>query len=175
MLEAENIKTIAVDGANRKWIGTSNGAFLIDPETYEQILFFNEENSPLFSNQIIKIAVDGFYGMVYFATDKGLQGYRAEATDGKSFMNKNEVYVYPNPVRPDFDGPLSIKNLAEDVNVKITDISGNLVFEQTSYGGQAVWDCNDYLGRPVSSGVYLVFVVNDDGSQKLVTKFVLIR
>jgi hypothetical protein len=175
LLEAENIKTIAVDGANRKWIGTSNGVFLIDPETYEQILFFNEENSPLFSNQIIKIAVDGFYGMVYFATDKGLQGYRAEATDGKSFMNKNEVYVYPNPVRPDYDGSLSIKNLAEDVNVKITDISGNLVFEQTSYGGQAVWNCNDYLGRPVSSGVYLVFVVNDDGSQKLVTKFVLIR
>jgi len=175
LLEAENVKTIAVDGANRKWVGTTNGVFLLDPETYEQIHFFNEENSPLFSNQIIKIAVDGIYGMVYVATDRGLQGYRGEATDGKTFMNKNEVYVFPNPIRPDYDGPLSIKNLAEDSNVKITDISGNLVFEQSSYGGQAVWDGRDYTGKPASSGVYLVFVVNDDGSQKLVTKFVLIR
>jgi hypothetical protein len=175
LLEAEIVRTIAVDGANRKWIGTDKGVFLIDPETYELIHFFDEENSPLFSNKIIKITVDGNSGMVYIATDLGLQGFRAEATTGKKFMQNAEVIAYPNPVRPEYDGFLAIKNLAEDVNVKITDVSGNLVFEQTSYGGQAVWNCHDYLGQPALSGVYLVFVVNSDGTQKLVTKFVLVR
>jgi hypothetical protein len=175
LLEAENVRTIAVDGANRKWVGTDNGLFLLDPETYEQIDFFNEENSPLFGNRVLKVAVDGSSGMVYIASEKGLQGYRAEATDGKSFMNKQEVLVFPNPVRPEVEGTVAIKNLAEDANVKITDLSGNLVFEQTAFGGQAVWDCNNYLGQPAMAGVYLVFVVSKDGTQKLATKFVIVR
>jgi ligand-binding sensor domain-containing protein len=175
LLEAEIVRSIAVDGANRKWIGTDKGVFLLDPETYEQILFFDEENSPLFSNKVIKITADGSSGMIYIATDKGLQAYRAEATTGKVFMQKDEILAYPNPVRPDYDGFVAIKNLAEDVNVKITDVNGNLVFEQTSYGGQAVWNCHNYLGQPAASGVYLVFVVNSEGTQKMVTKFVIVR
>jgi ligand-binding sensor domain-containing protein len=175
LLEAENVRSIAVDGANRKWVGTDNGVFLLDAENYEQIQFYNEDNSPLFSNRINKITVDGEYGMVYIASEKGLQGYRAETTDGSSFMNRKEVIVFPNPVRPEQDGPVSIKNLAEDANVKITDLSGNLVFEQQAFGGQAVWNLQNYLGQPAAPGVYLVFVVNDDGTQKMVTKFVIVR
>ena len=175
LMEAEIIRSMSVDGANRKWIGTDNGVFLIDPDTYEQIHFFNEENSPLFSNKVYRVAVDGMSGMVYIATEKGLQGYRAEATKGVLAMSQDQVVVFPNPVMPDYEGPISIKNLVEDANVKITDLSGNLVFEQKSFGGQAVWDGRNYLGQEAKAGVYLVFVVNEDGTQTLVTKFVLIR
>lgn len=175
LLEAESVRSIAADGANRKWMGTDNGVFLFDSDNYEQLAFFNEENSPLFSNKVSKITVDGKYGMVYIASDKGLQGFRAEATDGASFMNRQNVLVFPNPVRPELDGPVSIRNLAEDSNVKITDLSGNLVFEQRAFGGQAVWNLQNYLGQPAAPGVYLVFVVNNDGTQNLVTKFVVVR
>lgn len=175
LLEAEVVRTIAADGANRKWIGTDNGVFLLDAEDYKQEAFFNEENSPLFSNKVSKIAVDGAFGMVYIATEKGLQGLRAEATNAVNFMNRQNVEVFPNPVRPDYDGELAIRNLAEDANVKITDVSGNLVFEQRAFGGQAVWNLQNYLGQKASPGVYLVFVVSDDGTQKLVTKFAVVR
>jgi ligand-binding sensor domain-containing protein len=175
LLEAEVVRTIAADGGNRKWIGTDNGIFHLDAENYEQLAFYNEENSPLFSNKVTKIAVDGSYGMIYIATEKGLQGLRAEATNAVNFMNRSNVLVFPNPVRPDYDAELAIKNLAEDANVKITDISGNLVFEQRAFGGQAVWNLHNYLGQKAAPGVYLVFVVNDDGTQKLVTKFAVVR
>jgi ligand-binding sensor domain-containing protein len=175
LLEAEVVRTIAADGANRKWIGTDNGLFHLDAENYEQLAFYNEENSPLFSNKVTKIAVDGTYGMVYIASEKGLQGLRAEATNAVNFMNRNNVLVFPNPVRPDYDADVAIKNLAEDANVKITDISGNLVFEQRAFGGQAVWNLNNYLGQKAAPGVYLVFVVSEDGTQKLVTKFAVVR
>jgi len=175
LLEAEVVRTIAADGANRKWIGTDNGLFHLDAENYEQLAFYNEENSPLFSNKVTKIAVDGTYGMVYIASEKGLQGLRAEATNAVNFMNRNNVLVFPNPVRPDYDAEVAIKNLAEDANVKITDISGNLVFEQRAFGGQAVWNLNNYLGQKAAPGVYLVFVVSEDGTQKLVTKFAVVR
>jgi ligand-binding sensor domain-containing protein len=175
LLEAEVVRTIAADGANRKWIGTDNGVFLLDAEDYSQLAFYNEENSPLFSNKVGKIAVDGTYGMVYVATEKGLQGFRAEATSAVKFMNRQNVEVFPNPVRPDYDGEVAIRNLAEDANVKITDISGNLVFEQRAFGGQAVWNLQNYLGQRATPGVYLVFVVSDDGTQKLITKFAVVR
>lgn len=175
LLEAEVVRTIAADGANRKWIGTDNGLFHLDAENYEQLAFYNEENSPLFSNKVTKIAVDGTYGMVYIASEKGLQGLRAEATNAVNFMNSSNVLVFPNPVRPDYDAEVAIKNLAEDANVKITDISGNLVFEQRAFGGQAVWNLQNYLGQKAAPGVYLVFVVSEDGTQKLVTKFAVVR
>ena len=175
LLEAEVVRTIAADGANRKWIGTDNGLFHLDADNYEQLAFYNEENSPLFSNKVTKIAVDGTYGLVYITTEKGLQGLRGEATNAPNFMNRSNVIVFPNPVRPNYDAELAIRNLAEDANVKITDISGNLVFEQRAFGGQAVWNLHNYLGQKAAPGVYLVFVVNDDGTQKLVTKFTVVR
>lgn len=175
LLEAENIRTMASDGANWMWVGTDNGVFLIDAETYEQELYFTEENSPLFDNNVVKIAYDGSSGLTYIGTERGLQAFRWKATTGETVFNKKEVYAFPNPVRPDYDGYVSITNLVEDCNVKITDVSGNLVYEQKAYGGQAVWDGNSYLGHAAAPGVYLVFLVNDDGSQKMVTKFVLVR
>lgn len=175
LLEAERVRALVSDGADRIWAGSDNGLFLIDANSYEQIHFFNEENSPLFSNQISALAIDPLSGQVYIAGNTGLQGYRAKATDGQSFMDKSRIRIFPNPVRPEYDGQIAINGLAEDSNVKITDVSGQLVFEQTAFGGQAVWDGVNYLGETVTAGVYLVFVVNDDATQKLVGKFLLVR
>ncbi|WCL80113.1 two-component regulator propeller domain-containing protein [Saprospira sp. CCB-QB6] len=175
LLENENIRSIAVDGANRKWIASDNGVFLLDGEDYSQIYYFTEENSPLFNNRVGAIAVDPESGQVYMATESGLQGFRAEATQGSSFANKSAVQVYPNPVRPTYDGPIAIRGLVENTNVKITDVNGQLVFEQEAYGGQAVWDGYDYQGQKASPGVYLVFTVNDDGTERLNTKFLIVN
>ncbi|MCH2043822.1 MAG: regulator [Saprospiraceae bacterium] len=174
LLEAENVKTIAVDGANRKWIGTDNGVFLLN-EDYEQIYFFNEENSPLLDDRVNKIVVDPNTGVVYIATESGLISFRGEATEGRLLASKERVYAFPNPVRPEYTGPITITGLVENVNVKITDISGRLVYEDQALGGQMVWDGADYNGRRVSSGIYMVFTVNDTGKQRLVTKVAILN
>lgn len=156
LLETEEVQTIAVDGANRKWVGTKNGVFVLSPSGDEQIANFTEENSPLFDNNIIDIEVNPKNGEVFIGTDKGVISYLGEAIEGGQ-VNNNTVEIYPNPVRPGFQGTIAIRGLARDANVKITDIHGRLVFETTALGGQAIWDGFDYNGRRADSGVYLVF------------------
>ena len=159
LLEDEDVRTIAVDGANRKWFGTANGIFVQSPSGDQQEAAFNEDNSPLFSNGIIDIAINHQTGEVFIGTEKGLQSMRAEATLG-GVRHSSNVVVFPNPVRPDYNGLIAIKGLAQDANVKITDINGQLLFETTALGGQAVWDGRDYNGRKANSGVYLVLATS---------------
>ncbi len=174
LLETETVTAIEVDGANRKWIGTQNsGVFLMSEDGTEQILNFNIDNSPLISNKITSIAIDGKTGEVFFGTDKGIVSYKAVATDGDNDFNK--VYVYPNPVRPEYTGLITITGLVANANVKITDITGNIVYEVTAEGGQAVWDGNDFNGNRVKTGVYLAFCSNEDGSKTHVTKILFIN
>ncbi len=156
LLATENVQTIAVDGANRKWIGTNNGLFIQSPDGREQIAFFNTENSPLFDNTIIDIAINQQTGEAFIGTNNGLISLRGEAIAG-GVINSPTIYAFPNPVRPEYDGPIAIKGLARDANVKITDVSGQLIFETTALGGQAIWDGRDFSGRRASTGVYLVF------------------
>lgn len=156
LLVSEEVQTIAVDGANRKWVGTKNGVFLLSPNGEEQIARFTENNSPLFDNDVIEIAVDQESGEVFFGTVSGMLSYQSDAVAGGR-THKSEIEVFPNPVREDYDGPVAIRGLARDATVKITDVTGKLVFETTALGGQAIWDGRDYNGRRVNSGVYLVF------------------
>jgi len=156
LLDTENILTIAVDGANRKWIGTNNGLFIQSPNGEEQIAFFDENNSPLFDNTVIDIAINQQTGEAFIGTDNGLMSLRGDATEGGR-VNTSSAYAFPNPVRPEYTGPIAIKGLARDANVKITDVSGRLIFETTSSGGQAIWDGKSFDGRRASTGVYLVF------------------
>jgi len=156
LLETESITTIAVDGANRKWVGTQNGVFLLSPSGEEQIGRFTAENSPLFSNRIVDIAVDQQTGEVFIGTADGLISYQGEAVAGGR-THSSDIEVFPNPVRETYDGPIAIKGLARDAIVKITDVSGKMVFETKALGGQAIWDGRDYNGRRVQTGVYLVF------------------
>lgn len=157
LLNTEDIKTIAVDGANRKWIGTRNGVFVLSPNGEEEVAHFTSNNSPLLNNNIVDIAIDGTSGDVFIGTDDGIISYRSDATRGSRVHRTASAQVYPNPVRPDYRGPIAIKGLSRDANVKITDITGRLVFETSANGGQAIWNGTDYTGRRVSTGVYLVF------------------
>ena len=156
LLRGEDVKAIAVDGANRKWVGTTNGVFVLSPNGDEQIARFDVDNSPLYDNLISDIAINQETGEVYIGTGEGVISYRSDATLGNDFFHQPEVVVYPNPVRPEYNGPIAIRGLARDSQVKITDITGQLIFEGRALGGQFIWEGKDYTGRKASSGVYLV-------------------
>ena len=163
LLEDQDVTAIGVDGANRKWLGTQAGIFVMSPAGNEQIAKFTAENSPLFSNSISAIAFNYENGEVWIGTSEGLISYRSDATLGRSFHDSN-VLVFPNPVRPEYEGPIAIKGLAQDATVKITDIAGQLVYETDANGGQAIWNARDYNGRKVNTGVYLVFATSRNAS-----------
>ncbi len=173
LLQSEQVNEIAVDGANRKWIATEkSGVFLISEDGLEEIYHFTEDNSPLYSNTVKTIAIADD-GTVYMGTTKGIIAYKGEAS--KPQETYTDVYAYPNPVRPEYHGPIAVKGLVRDASVKITSIYGHLVSEMKSYGGQAVWDGKDLQGKRVQTGVYLVFVTNDDGSDTMVSKILFVN
>jgi ligand-binding sensor domain-containing protein len=178
LLREKGVNTIAIDGANRKWFGTTSGIFVQSPDGREEVLKFNTENSPLLSNNVTAIDIRQSTGEVFIGTDKGLMSYRSDAIRGNEFNKESEAYAYPNPVRPDYTGPIAIKGLARDANVKITDVNGNIVFETKALGGQAIWQGNDFNGRRVASGVYLVFAtntINSEADDAIVTKILFIN
>jgi hypothetical protein len=174
MLGTEAVTSIAVDGANRKWLGTmSSGAYLLSPDGTTRIRNYNEENSPVFSNTIASVSVDNKTGDVWFVTSRGVISVRGDATEGQQeFKN---VYAFPNPVREDFNGNVMITGLMRDTQIRITDISGNLVYSTVSDGGIATWNLTTYNGRRVTTGVYLAFCASADGTQSYVTKILVIR
>ena len=174
LLGTETVTSIEVDGANRKWLGTKNGGvFLVSDDGQTQIHSFNTDNSPLLSNSVTDIAIDENTGEVFFATFNGIISYISDATGPDQAFN--DVYVFPNPVRPEYQGKIVINGLIENTYVKITDLNGNLVYETMSQGGRAVWDGNNFRGDRVSTGIYLVFCTNEDGSQTHMTKLMFIH
>lgn len=174
LLETETITAIDIDGANRKWLGTENsGAFLLSEDGQEQIAHFTIDNSPLPSNTILDIEIDGKTGEVFFATANGLISYRGTAT--KSNATFDNVKVFPNPVRPDYTGPIALNGLSRDSDVKITDVAGNIVNVIKSEGGQAIWYGTNLKGESVKSGVYLFLCSNSEGSEKVAAKVMIIR
>jgi hypothetical protein len=174
LLESEVVTAIAVDGANRKWIGTeAGGLFLMSPDGTEQILNFNELNSPILSNYIISLAIDQNSGEIYVGTNRGLVSYKGDAIKGEGPCGN--VIVYPNPVREGYNGPIAISGLVANGSFKITDISGSIVFEGRANGTQAVWNGSDFSGRRVQTGVYLVFSTDDTGENACTTKILFIN
>lgn len=174
VLGTEAITSIAVDGANRKWLGTQNsGAYLLSPDGTSQLQQYNMQNSPILSNLVADISVDNLTGDVWFVTSDGVISIRGEAVTGKEEFSG--VYSFPNPVREDFTGNVTITGLIRDTQLKITDISGNLVFKTVSDGGQASWDLTTYNGKRVATGVYLVFCASPDGSKSCITKILVIN
>lgn len=156
LLDTEDVSAIEVDGANRKWFGSRNGIFVQSPDGEDQVLRITSDNSPLYDDNIVALGYDGSDGLMWIGSNSGLQSLKTE-TLGATTKHARDVYAYPNPVRPEYTGPIAIKGLAADANVKITDINGRLVYETTALGGQAIWDGNDYNGRRADTGVYLVF------------------
>jgi hypothetical protein len=173
LFAGENVRAIAVDGGNRKWVGTDNGVWLLSPDASKIVLRFTKDNSPLPSNRIEKIAIDGVTGDVYIGTDHGLMSYRGTATDGGT-SNQN-VMTFPNPVPSGYNGTIAIKGLVANADVRITDISGQLVYKTIANGGEATWGGVDYTGHRPASGVYLIFVTNSDGTQTYAGKMVFMN
>lgn len=174
LLENESITSIKVDGANRKWMGTTNGAWLFSEDGTKQIHYFNTQNSPLLSNRINDIAIDPKTGEVYFASDEGIISYRSDATDGTE-TNKATAIVFPNPVKESYTGPIAIEGLVQNADVKITDINGKIVFHTKANGAQAIWYGKNFAGERVSTGVYLVFSTDIEGVEKMVNKILFVR
>lgn len=173
LFETQFVKTIAVDGANRKWVGTSNGVWLISADGKEEILRFDITNSPLPSNEIYDITINQQTGEVFIATEGGIVSYMGDATTGGE--KHEDVMVYPNPVRPEYTGTIAVKGLVDDANIKITDVGGGLIWQGKALGGQAVWNGNNYNGQRAKSGVYLVFSLSNDGKQHYCAKIVLLK
>lgn len=168
------ITDILVDGSNNKWIGTAGaGVFLVSPDGQKTLFHFTKQNSPLPSNNINDIEIDPVTGEVFFATEGGMVSYKGSSTAASDDLSK--VYVFPNPVRPNFDGDVNISGLMDNVNVKITDIEGNLVFEATSEGGTVLWNTTAFGKYKVASGVYMIFIASEDGTETKVKKVMIIR
>lgn len=168
------ITDIYVDGANRKWVGTADsGIYLVSPNGQQTIYQFTINNSPLPSNTIIDIEINPKTGEVFIATDKGMISFKGTAT--KATENLEEVFIYPNPVRPDFIDTVKISGLLDKANVKITDIEGSLVHEATSEGGTIEWDTTAFGKYKVATGVYMVFIAAADGGETKVKKVMIVR
>jgi len=174
LLDGQQVNDIEIDGANRKWFAMNNSGVIVTSENgTEERHHFTSENSPLFSNKVLDIEINDVTGEVFFATDKGLISFRSGATKGNG--NFSEVLVFPNPVKPDYQGLITIQGLITDAVVKITDISGNLIYETVALGGQAVWDGKSFEGKKAHTGVYLIFCSDEDGNMTQVTKLLFVR
>ena len=176
LLSGVDITSIAIDGGNRKWFGTSsNGVYLISADNMTQIEHFTEENSMLLSNTIQSIAINDATGEIFFGTDKGLCSYISDATNPNEEMTKDNVYAYPNPVTPDYNGLVTITGLSYNADVKIVTANGVLVAQGRSNGGAFTWDCNDQHGKRVASGVYMVVAATENGDKGTVCKIAVIN
>lgn len=169
-----NITDIEVDGGNRKWFGTANsGIILLSADGQEVIRQFTKENSPLISNNILDLQIDHNTGELYIVTDLGLVSYRSDASyEDPDYSN---VTVFPNPARPDFEGPITIQGIRYNSDVKVTDIAGNLVYQTTSEGGTATWNGKTLEGEKVTTGVYLIWTAANDGKGRHVGKVLVIH
>ncbi len=176
LLDGQQVNCIAVDGSNRKWIGTNaSGLFLVSADGSQIIKQFNTSNSYLSSNTIYSVCCNPNSNSVYVVTSSGFLEYMSDSTPAED--DYSSVYAYPNPVRPDFTGLITIKGLMDNSLVKIADPSGNVVKQLKSNGGMATWDgCNE-SGTRVKTGVYFVLASqgDSDGNQSAVTKIMIIR
>lgn len=173
LLSGATIPKIAVNAANEKWCSAEKvGVYKLSSDGMSTIFNFSAETTPLFSNNVLDIAITD-KGEVFFATDQGVISYRDDAAKGTS---KNEdVYAFPNPVKPDYDGPIAIAGVVDMAHIRIADVSGNIVYASQAKGGQAIWDARDFKGKRVKTGVYIVYITNDDGSEKAVTKIMVLN
>lgn len=172
-LGTDAILSIKVDGANRKWIATRNGVWLVSEDGYTVIRNFTTDNSPLLSNVVYDIGIFEETGEVFFATEKGIISYAGDATDAGD--KHKQVFVYPNPVKPEFNGEIAIRGLANESNVKITDMAGHLVYETKANGGMATWNGKTFNGKRAATGVYLIYSSNEDATETFVTKLLFVN
>ena len=176
LLSNIDISSMAIDGGRRKWFGTKgNGVYLISADNMTQIQHFTKDNSNLLSDNILSIVINPTSGEVFFGTDKGLCSYLSDATQPSDEMTKDNVWAYPNPVTPDYRGPITITGLTYDADVKILAANGALIHQGRSNGGTYTWDGCDQQGRRVASGIYMVATATNDGKKGTVCKIAVVN
>ena len=176
LLNEVEVSCIAVDGGNRKWMGTQgNGVYLVSADGTEILEHFTADNSPLLSDDIYSISIDGSTGEVFFGTKDGLVSYMGNATDPEEKFDKDLVKVYPNPVRPSYTGKIVVRGLMASSDVKIVNAAGRLVHEGTSIGGSYTWDGLTSGGERAASGVYYILATDEDGNSGVATKFLIVK
>jgi hypothetical protein len=174
LFESDAVVAITVDGADRKWIAPRGaGLFLISSDGQEQLLSFNQDNSPLLNNNISDLALHPNSGELFIATESGLMSYRTDASEPAAELST--IKVFPNPVKPGYSGLISFTGLTPEAYVRITDAAGNLVFETQSQGGTATWNGTTASGDRVPSGVYLMFSAQKDGLRGAMTKLLFLE
>ena len=173
LFSSERSNAISVEPGNRKWIGTDNGLFLFTADGSELLKQFSADDSPLPSNKISTLNFEPATGLLFVDTPNGMVSYQSDAS--KPEENLSAITVFPNPVRPNYDGLLGIKGLMENSTVKFTDLAGRLVYETRSQGGTASWNLNDYTGKRVRGGIYLIIIVSSDRSEKTAGKLAVIN
>ena len=174
LLENDVITALAVDGINRKWVGTeSSGVYCFSSDGQEQIFHFTAEDSPLYSNFIKDIATDETTGDIFIATDKGIQSYRTAFVKG--FDEYTKVHAFPNPVKPGYSGSVVITGLIDESDVKITDLSGNIVWTAKSQGGQLEWNLSTFGGKKASTGTYMIYCATGDGEKYATAKLLIVN
>ncbi len=176
LLENLWISCIAIDGANRKWIGTyGDGVYLINADNTKELQHFLTSNSPLISNDVESIAINNQTGEVFIGSGSGLCSYMSDTVTPSDEMTKDNVYAYPNPVRPDYTGLITVTGLTNDADVKIVTANGSLVAQGRSNGGIFTWDATDLNGDRVATGVYMVMAATADGKKGVVCKIAVIN
>jgi hypothetical protein len=173
LLRDDKVTAIAIDGGNRKWMGTERGVWLFDPTVEKMIYNFTAENSPLLSNNIQDIEINHETGEVFFATARGIMSFRSDASGSDNVFHN--IKIFPNPITSTFTGTVGITGLAMDAVVKITDISGKLIWETRANGGTATWNVRDYNGRRAATGIYIVYAATEDGSESAVGKIAVVN
>ena len=170
------ITSIAIDGGGRKWFASNgNGVYLISADNMTQIQHFTTDNSKLLSNNVLSVAINQTTGEVFFGTEKGLCSFISDATQTNTEMTKDNVWAYPNPVNPEYTGPITITGLTMNADIKILASNGAVVNEGRSNGGTYVWDGCDKKGRRVASGVYMVATATNTGEKGTVCKIAIIN
>jgi hypothetical protein len=173
LFQGQEVLCMAVDGADRKWVGTPSGAWLISEDGVHVVATFNTANSPIFNDTVNAIGIDGKTGEVFFSTPSGMCSFRGNATEAS--QASGGLLVFPNPVPPGYSGTIAVRGVPEGAVVKFTELSGRLVYQTVALGGQAVWNGNDYTGRRVASGVYLVLIADQQSTERVAAKIVFIR
>lgn len=167
---------IYIDQGNRKWIGTlDDGVFLMNEDGTKTLEHFTTDNSPLPSNNILSITENGLDGSLFFGTSQGMVEYGGQARDPQESLSESNLLVYPNPVKPGFDGYVTITGLTENSTVRILSNSGRLVHQAMSNGGSYSWNLTDMNGREVTSGIYHAIITNQDNSKSGSVSITVVR
>lgn len=177
LLNGISINNISIDNRGRKWFSLAGGGIVCTSSDGKTIIQeITTDNSMLPSDDVYATCYNPSNNSLMVATKAGLCEYSLSG-DTSSSSGGSTARVYPNPVRPDYYGWVTIDGLEDDCMVKIADSAGNVIREiGPASGGKVQWDaCNSSLDR-VASGVYYVLASgNSDSSYSEVAKVLVVK